>query len=80
MRCEGWRRRGGAFTLGPVTWKQCDNDAIVSIAARQDGKLTTQPSCLVCWNEALETGIEIASVTPLQEEDDRHMEEVSEDL
>lgn len=27
-QCEGWRRRGGMMTFGPVKWSQCSNDAL----------------------------------------------------
>ena len=65
-RCEGWRRRGGAFTLGPVTWAQCDNDAVVMITAKQKGEdVKTFPACMECWNEALQFKIEILEVVPL---------------
>jgi hypothetical protein len=30
-RCEGWRRYGGAFTLGPVHWEQCEAQGIVRL-------------------------------------------------
>jgi len=65
MQCEGWRRTGGAFTLGPVKWEQCTNDAIVTIEVTQDGKTEKMPACLKCWNEAIETGIKISEVLPV---------------
>jgi hypothetical protein len=65
VRCEGYRRHGGAFTLGPVTWKQCTNDAVVSLVVVQDGKKETLPACMTCWNECISTGVTIKSVTPL---------------
>lgn len=31
MRCEGYVRKGGVFTFGPVKWVQCENEAVKSI-------------------------------------------------
>ena len=59
-RCEGWRRYGGVFTFGPVQWVQCENNAIVILTVSQD-KVTRQPSCLDCWEEAIEREIPILS-------------------
>jgi hypothetical protein len=64
MRCEGWRRHGGAFTLGPVKWVQCDNEASVMLKVKQE-KMEYLPSCIECWNEAKERGIQILSADPL---------------
>ena len=68
MRCEGYRRYGGAFTLGPITWVQCTNNAIVELTAVQDNKESTFPACLHCWKEAIEKKINVTSVVPLSEE------------
>ena len=65
-RCEGWRRHGGVFTLGPVVWEQCKNDATVMIKVEQDGKVETLPACPICWNEAIDTGIKILDVVPIE--------------
>lgn len=65
IQCEGWTRKGGAFTLGPVQWSQCENNAIVNLEVTQDGKTDTQPSCQECWNTAIEMQIPIASAIPL---------------
>jgi len=64
MRCEGWRRTGGAFTLGQVEWKQCEKEAIVMLKVKQ-GKEETLPACLECWNECKEKKIEILGAEPL---------------
>lgn len=66
MRCEGWRRNGGAFCLGPVTWYQCKNDATVNLTVKQDGKVQTLPSCDTCWSEAITGGIKIIRAEPLR--------------
>lgn len=69
MRCEGWRRFGGAFTLGPVRWEQCKNDAIVSIKVKQDDGEGIFPACKTCWKEAIANkDIKIIEVVPLNEE------------
>ena len=60
MRCEGWRRYGGAFTLGPVKWVQCEEDAIAVLKVQQ-GEVQKIPSCVKCWNEAKENSIKILS-------------------
>lgn len=65
-QCEGWRRSGGAFTLGPVQWKRCENDAIVNLTVEQDGKIQTIPACMQCWGEGLERGIDVKSATPIE--------------
>lgn len=68
LRCEGYRRRGGAFTLGPVPWEQCTNDAIVTITAYQKEEPTeyTGPFCMTCWKEALgNPDIKVLKVVPL---------------
>lgn len=64
MRCEGWRRTGGAFTLGPVKWEQCNNEAIVMLKVRQE-KEEDLPACLDCWNECKQNKIEILGAEPL---------------
>ena len=63
-RCEGYRRYGGAFTLGPVRWEQCKNDAAVTLTVEQE---TTERmrACMECWNEAKERGIKIHGAEPL---------------
>uniref|UniRef100_A0A6M3LPH5 Uncharacterized protein n=1 Tax=viral metagenome TaxID=1070528 RepID=A0A6M3LPH5_9ZZZZ len=68
-RCEGWTRRGGAFTFGPVTWHQCKNDATVIIKFKQKKEdVTTLPSCLVCWQKCMDAEhIKILSVEPIKE-------------
>lgn len=65
MRCEGWRRNGGAFTLGPVKWEQCKNDAIAIIKVVQDGKAEDFPACSICWKECIDKGIEIKGAQPV---------------
>lgn len=68
MKCEGYRRYGGAFTLGPVKWEQCTNEATVNITFVQDGKEHTLPGCLECWQECIENKLDIKSVNPIIEE------------
>lgn len=67
MRCEGYRRNGGAFSLGPVTWLQCENEATVTLKIVQDEKTEEFPACKTCWNECIENSdkIEIKEVKPL---------------
>ena len=65
MRCEGYRRYGGAFTFGPVIWRQCENEALVVLETDQDGETQQFPACAICWNESLEAGILIISARPI---------------
>lgn len=65
IRCEGWRRYGGAFSLGPVTWEQCKNNATVTLRFVQDKKEQTLPACKACWNECLENKLKILEAKPL---------------
>ena len=64
-QCEGWKRRGGVFTFGPVQWTQCPNDAIVRLTVKQKEGNSIQPACLDCWNEGKEFGIEILYAEPI---------------
>jgi hypothetical protein len=64
-RCEGWRRYGGAFSLGPAHWEQCELPAIVKLTVRQDGKTATMPACKKCWQECLDNKIKILKAEPL---------------
>ena len=64
IRCEGWRRTGGAFSFGPVKWSQCENNAIVMLKVSQK-EVKEFPACIECWNEAIERGIEIIEARPL---------------
>lgn len=64
MQCEGWRRYGGAFSIGSPVWKQCENDAVVTLTVVQEEK-QEMPACLKCWNEAKESGIVILNAEPI---------------
>lgn len=70
MRCKGWRRTGGAFNLGPVKWEQCTKDAVVILEVVQDGKTEEFPGCQECWQEAIDSGIQINSSRPTPRETD----------
>lgn len=68
QRCEGMRRYGGAFSLGPVTWTQCENDATVLLRLKQkDGPVEEMPACMDCWKEAQDPqwNIKILSAKPI---------------
>ena len=67
MRCEGWRRYGGAFTLGPPEWRQCENEAVVMLTVEQEA-VSKLPACGECWKEGIEKGITILKVEPIEEE------------
>lgn len=64
-RCEGWRRHGGAFSLGPVSWHQCENNATVMLTVKQNDETQTLPSCQTCWAEVIENKIEITASRPI---------------
>ena len=65
-RCEGYRRYGGVFTLGPVKWEQCKENAIVTLKVKQDNKIETSLACQTCWNECLDNKIEIIEAKPIR--------------
>ena len=69
-QCEGWTRKGGVFTLGPVTWSQCQNDATVMIEFEQEDEgIKTLPGCVECWQKCIDSEkIEIISVIPIVED------------
>ena len=67
IRCEGWRRHGGVFTFGPVTWEQCKSRATVNLTVKQEGKVQTLPACPKCWQEVIDNNIKIIKVEPLAE-------------
>jgi hypothetical protein len=65
MKCEGMRRYGGAFTLGPVRWEACKEPAEVMLTVKQEGEVETLPACKTCWKEVIENKIEVLKVEPL---------------
>ncbi len=68
IRCEGWTRRGGVFTLGGLPkWSQCENDAVVMLTVEQE-EIEEQPACMDCWNTGIENEIKILSAVPIQSE------------
>jgi len=72
MRCEGRRRYGGAFLLGPPRWVQCEEDATVKLRLVQNDEPEAEMyACATCWKEAKEhPEIEILEVLPLDERDE----------
>lgn len=70
MRCEGWRRKGGALSFGPPTWTQCTEDATVMIQFKQGKEdVATLPGCPTCWQECIDSkDIEVLLVFPIGEE------------
>ena len=59
VRCEGWTRKGGAFSLGPVVWSQCENVATRLHCINQGDGEEIMPSCEECTVEAIDNGIKI---------------------
>jgi len=80
MKCEGWTRYGGAFTLGFPEWRQCENDAVVMISGTQskcDGTSKKEkfnmPACMDCWIKAESTNhMMIKKVLPIKEVTNEH--------
>lgn len=68
-QCQGWRRRGGAFTLGPVEWKQCTEQPTVILKVKQSGKTKRMAACPTCWQECIENKIDIADASPIRNGD-----------
>lgn len=64
-RCEGFHRHGGAFTLGPVKWTQCEQDATVMLEFERDHNVKKLPACPDCWKKCIENKINILEATPL---------------
>ena len=71
MRCEGWRRYGGAFSVGGVPkWQQCKDAATVVLKVKQSDGVQELPACPKCWEEAIgNKDIEILSAAPLAKEE-----------
>ena len=65
MRCEGWRRYGGAFSFGPPKWVQCENEATVMMEVEQQEKVGKLPACMTCWKEAVDSKMKVISVEPI---------------
>lgn len=68
IRCEGSYTVGNAFSLGPVAWKQCPNDAYHMIEIKYHGEeKQTLPACRTCFTKCiqdkLEGKIELLEVT-----------------
>ena len=68
MRCEGFHKIGGTWSVGGLpVWQQCKNDAIVMLTVVQNGKDESLPACNECWKESIENKfIEIINVEPLK--------------
>lgn len=69
-RCEGWVRRGGVFTFGPVTWSQCENKGVVMLTCKNNGseEPVTLPSCMGCWQRAKDDGcVTVLGAEPIAE-------------
>lgn len=68
-QCEGWRRYGGAFTMGPVTWEQCKEKATVMVEGKNHDETLykTLPMCDTCLREAqTTTGVKVRKITPIK--------------
>lgn len=67
MICEGFRRYGGAFTLGTPYWEQCKEEATVLITFSNNAGTHVLPGCAKCWAECIENKLNIVSVIPIEE-------------
>jgi len=72
VRCEGFRRAGGAFSFGPVKWEQCENVAVAMIEILQnDDQPAIFPACGACWHEALNNeNITVLDALPVTKDKD----------
>ncbi len=68
MRCEGWTRHGGAFTLGRPEWRQCENEGTVMLTASNKGEEpTTEPMCQGCWQKCIDADdITVIEAKPIE--------------
>ena len=67
-RCEGWMRRGGVFSFGPVSWSQCENEGTVMLTCLNDGdeEPATLPACAGCWKKTIDQeGVTVLSAEPI---------------
>lgn len=65
-QCEGYRRYGGAFSLGPAKWLRCEGKPIVMLTI--EGKDESLASCLKCWNECKANDLPITNAELLNED------------
>jgi hypothetical protein len=66
VQCEGMRRYGGAFRLGPPQWVPCKNKATVKLKLKQNDEISEFAGCNTCWDECTKTkGIKVISVHPI---------------
>tara|TARA_Y100000310_G_scaffold56232_1_gene51603 strand:+ start:31532 stop:31816 length:285 start_codon:yes stop_codon:yes gene_type:complete len=66
LKCNGYRRYGGAFTLGNPEWEKCRETPTVMIKVKNVKK--AMPACPHCWQELLDSdddAQEIESVEPI---------------
>jgi hypothetical protein len=74
IRCQGWVRHGGVFTLGPVEWRQCKEPGVVELTVKEEGKKEQRklPACINCWRQTMvQEGIKIISVVPMETDCER---------
>ena len=62
-QCEGRHR---SIRSARWVWVQCPNNAIAMLTVAQDGVVTKEPSCLGCWEEAIERELPILSSRKLR--------------
>ena len=75
MRCEGWTKHGGAFSLGRPEWRQCKNDAVIILSGTQSKcngtnkrERFSMPACMDCWIKAQTTNhMKIKNAIPIKE-------------
>lgn len=68
MRCQGYTRRGGFMSLGPVYWSQCKNDAEFILTVTQDGVDQSFPACSSCRDACTQYGIDILTTKNIEAE------------
>jgi hypothetical protein len=61
-QCEGYIRRGGAFTFGRPEWFQCKNDATMKLMVTQNEKKESFACCDECLTRVIDKKIHIESM------------------
>ncbi len=64
-QCEGFERRGGAFSFGPPQWIQCKNEAKFIATKKKNEKV---PLCPECVQKAKEFIPRQATFSPIRKE------------
>lgn len=64
-RCDGWHRRGGAFTMGPVTWSQCSKVPDFHLRIDQGDGVEHFYCCVECFETSVDGKITVIEKVPM---------------